>query len=96
MDALSLSTESPICIGSEPLKALAEAKDGKLRVGAYAIRFSGPEENDLQGGYFTPATDFGAAQWRRRRDDVRPREAGGEVRRVRGGYSSGTIPRPAA
>lgn len=43
----------------EPLKALAEPIDGKARVGAYAVRFSGPDEKDLQGDYFTKATNFG-------------------------------------
>lgn len=43
---------------SEPLKSLGE-ENGKVRVGAYAIRFSGPEEKDLTGDYFTKSCDFG-------------------------------------
>src|SRR5438046_1556172 len=49
-----------LVIGSaEPIKSI-EVKDGKARVGAYAIRFSGPLEKDLQGEYFTPKTYFGS------------------------------------
>lgn len=43
---------------SEPLKSLGE-ENGKVRVGAYAIRFSGADEKDLTGDYFTKSCDFG-------------------------------------
>lgn len=33
---------------------------GNPRFGAYAVRFSGPNELDLSGEYFTTETDFGA------------------------------------
>src|SRR5207244_2301454 len=42
-------------IGSNILKAIG----GTGRFGALAVRFSGPDEKDLQGEYFTPQTDFG-------------------------------------
>jgi HK97 family phage major capsid protein len=47
-----------VCDSGDPLKSLA-AKDGKVRVGSYAIRFSNPDEKDLTGDYFTKSTDFG-------------------------------------
>lgn len=44
----------------EALKALGTADaTGKVRVGAYAIRFATAGEKDLTGDYFTKATDFG-------------------------------------
>lgn len=53
-----LLTDSLAFEGSETLKALGT--DGtKVRVGAYAIRFAGPDEKDLTGEYFTKNTDFG-------------------------------------
>lgn len=59
MDAADiLSSDTVTFEGAEPLKSLG-VKDGKTRVGAYAIRFSGPDEKDLSGEYFTAATDFG-------------------------------------
>jgi HK97 family phage major capsid protein len=54
-----LATDTLTIEGSEPLKSLGEAVDGKVRVGAYAIRFSGADEPDLTGEYFTKSTDFG-------------------------------------
>ena len=43
----------------EPIKSI-EVKDGKARVGAYAIRFSGADQKDLQGEFFTAKTYFGS------------------------------------
>lgn len=40
---------------------ILKAVSGSSRFGAYAVRFSGPTEKDLQGDYFTEATDFGQA-----------------------------------
>ncbi len=51
--------ETLVIDSADSIKSI-EVKDGKARVGAYAIRFSGPEQKDLQGEYFTPATYFGA------------------------------------
>src|SRR5206468_338673 len=45
-------------VGDEPLKSL-ERKDGIERVGSYAIRFSGPDQKDWDGEYFSAETDFG-------------------------------------
>ena len=39
------------------LKAVATGNGA--RFGAYAVRFSGPDELDLSGEYFTSETDFG-------------------------------------
>jgi len=50
----TLVFESP-----EPIKSI-EVKDGKATVGAYAIRFSGPDQKDLQGDFFTDKTYLGA------------------------------------
>ena len=58
-DTLTLSADTLIADGSEPLKALAEAAAGTQRVGAYAVRFASAEEKDLSGEYFTKGTDFG-------------------------------------
>jgi|SRR5439155_19063940 len=43
----------------EPIKSI-EVKDGKARVGAYAMRFSGADQKDLQGEFFTAKTYFGS------------------------------------
>ena len=43
-------------IGSNILKGLGA---GAGRFGAYGVRFSGPDQKDLQGDYFSAATDFG-------------------------------------
>src|SRR6266496_2802506 len=43
----------------DPIKSI-EVKDGKAYVGAYAIRFSGPDEKDLTGEYFTAKTYLGS------------------------------------
>jgi hypothetical protein len=50
----TLVFESP-----ETIKSI-EVKDGKATVGAYAIRFSGPDQKDLQGDFFTDKTYLGA------------------------------------
>jgi hypothetical protein len=54
MENTTLVFESP-----EAIKAI-EVKDGKATVGAYAIRFSGPDQKDLLGEFFTPETYLGA------------------------------------
>ena len=54
MENETLVIESPDSIKS------IEVKDGKAHVGAYALRFSGPEQKDLQGEYFTPKTYLGS------------------------------------
>lgn len=56
--AEQLSTDTLTIEGSEPLKALGE-ENGVVRVGAYGVRFAGPDEKDLTGDYFTKSTDFG-------------------------------------
>jgi hypothetical protein len=43
----------------EPIKSI-EIKEGKATVGGYAIRFSGPEQKDLAGEYFTKSTYLGS------------------------------------
>jgi hypothetical protein len=50
----TLVFESP-----EAIKSI-EIKDGKATVGAYAIRFSGPDQKDLAGEFFTDKTYLGA------------------------------------
>ena len=50
----TLVFESP-----EAIKSI-EVKDGKATVGAYAIRFSGADQKDLQGDFFTDKTYLGA------------------------------------
>jgi hypothetical protein len=50
----TLVFESP-----EAIKSI-EIKDGKATVGAYAIRFSGPDQKDLQGEFFTTKTYLGS------------------------------------
>src|SRR5258708_6917704 len=52
----TLVFESP-----EAIKSI-EVKDGKATVGAYAIRFSGPDQKDLTGEFFTAKTYLGAHQ----------------------------------
>jgi HK97 family phage major capsid protein len=55
-----LPAETLTIESSESLKALgAPDEAGKVRVGAYAIRFAKSDEKDLTGDYFTAATDFG-------------------------------------
>lgn len=51
--------ETLVIDSSDPIKSI-EVKDGTARVGSYAVRFSGPDEKDLQGEYFTKSTYFGA------------------------------------
>jgi HK97 family phage major capsid protein len=53
-----LSSDTLVYTGGEPLKSL-EVKDGVARVGSYGIRFSGPEQKDFYGDYFTKDTDYG-------------------------------------
>lgn len=53
--------ETYISLG-EPVKALGEAEDGKMRVGAYGVRFGTPEETDLVGDWFGSDTDYGPHQ----------------------------------
>jgi len=46
--------------GIDAIKSLGDEKEGGIiRVGAYAVRFAGPNEKDLTGDYFTKSTDFG-------------------------------------
>jgi HK97 family phage major capsid protein len=54
-------SETVVLNASEPLKALGDIDNNPdlVRVGAYAVRFSGPDEKDLTGEYFTKATNFG-------------------------------------
>jgi hypothetical protein len=54
MDDSTLVFESP-----ESIKSI-EVKDDKATVGAYAIRFSGPDQKDLQGEFFTAKTYLGS------------------------------------
>src|SRR6266496_5035242 len=54
-----MDSETLVIGASEPIKSI-EVKDGKARVGAYAIRFSGADEKDLQGEFFTSKTYFGS------------------------------------
>lgn len=51
-------SSTTLVIQGEALKSL-EVTGNKVRVGAYAIRYSGPNDTDLAGDYFTPETDFG-------------------------------------
>jgi len=37
-------------------------EDGGLEVKGYAVRFTGPDDTDLEGDYFTGETDFGPAK----------------------------------
>jgi HK97 family phage major capsid protein len=52
------SAETLICDSGEELKSI-ETTDGKVRVGAYAVRFADKSEKDLTGDHFTKSTDFG-------------------------------------
>jgi HK97 family phage major capsid protein len=52
------TSETVIHVSGEDLKSLG-LEDGKMRVGAYAIRFSDASEKDLTGEYFTKSTNFG-------------------------------------
>ena len=42
-----------------PSGILKSTPSAGQRVGAYGVRFSGPDEKDLAGEYFTAETDFG-------------------------------------
>lgn len=48
-----------VCEASEPLKIIKTGGDGLAHVGSYAIRFSGPNQKDAHGEYFTATTDYG-------------------------------------
>jgi len=52
-------SEMLVIDSADSIKSI-EIKDGKARVGAYAIRFSGPDQKDLQGEFFTAKTHFGS------------------------------------
>lgn len=57
-------SETVVLDAPEPIKALSQneadvTNSSIVRVGAYAVRFSGPDEKDLSGEYFTKNTDFG-------------------------------------
>jgi len=52
-------SEMLVIDSADSIKSI-EIKDGKARVGAYAIRFSGPDQKDLQGEFFTAKTYFGS------------------------------------
>jgi hypothetical protein len=56
-----MESETLVIDSNEPIKSI-EVKDGKATVGAYAIRFSGPDQKDLVGEYFTSQTYFGSHQ----------------------------------
>lgn len=49
-----MSISETIVIYGGAVKAL-----GDLKVGGYLVRFSDPDDTDLEGEYFTPDTDFG-------------------------------------
>jgi HK97 family phage major capsid protein len=57
--AESTAHETLVFESDEALKAMGDVQDNKVRVGAYAIRFSTAAEKDLQGDYFTAETKFG-------------------------------------
>jgi hypothetical protein len=52
-------SETLVIDSVEPIKSI-EVKDGNALVGAYAIRFSGPDQKDLVGEYFTSKTYLGS------------------------------------
>ena len=52
-------SEMLVIDSADSIKSI-EIKDGKARVGAYAIRFSGPDQKDLHGEFFTAKTYFGS------------------------------------
>jgi hypothetical protein len=54
-----MESETLVIGSSDPIKSI-EVKDGKASVGAYAIRFSGPDQKDLTGEYFTAKTYLGS------------------------------------
>jgi len=56
-----MESETLVIDSIEPIKSI-ETKDGKAIVGAYAIRFSGPDQKDLVGEYFTRNTYLGSHQ----------------------------------
>src|SRR6266513_1331662 len=58
---LELRSKTVVLTASEPVEAIA-SDESKAWVGAYAVRFSGPGEKDLNGEYFTSATYFGGNQ----------------------------------
>jgi hypothetical protein len=54
-----MESETLVFGSTEPIKSI-EVKEGKATVGAYAIRFSGPDQKDLAGEYFTAKTYLGS------------------------------------
>lgn len=54
-----MDSETLVIDSTEPIKSI-EVKEGKATVGAYAIRFSGPDQKDLAGEYFTAKTYLGS------------------------------------
>jgi hypothetical protein len=54
-----MESETLVFGSVEPIKSI-EVKEGKATVGAYAIRFSGPDQKDLTGEYFTAKTYLGS------------------------------------
>jgi hypothetical protein len=54
-----MDSETLVIGSTEPIKSI-EVKEGKAKVGAYAIRFSGPDQKDLAGEYFTAKTYLGS------------------------------------
>jgi hypothetical protein len=54
-----MESETLVIDSVEPIKSI-ETKDGQAIVGAYAIRFSGPDQKDLVGEYFTRDTYLGS------------------------------------
>lgn len=54
---LSLNTEDALVTYGSPIKSLGDGK-----VGGYLVKFSTPEDPDLEGDFFTKNTDFGDFQ----------------------------------
>jgi hypothetical protein len=54
-----MESETLIIDSTDAIKSI-EVKEGKATVGAYAIRFSGPDQKDLAGEYFTDKTYLGS------------------------------------
>jgi hypothetical protein len=54
-----MESETLVIDSTDFIKSL-EIKDGKAIVGAYAIQFSGPDQKDLTGEYFTKETYLGS------------------------------------
>src|SRR4030095_2134323 len=54
-----MDSETLVIDSTDAIKSI-EVKEGKATVGAYAIRFSGPDQKDLAGEYFTAKTYLGS------------------------------------